>query len=367
MGPGRFLILIFAAGSIYCSREALEIIPSNGNVELGQKAYFLCKVRKGGEATLTWIDPEDIEIDENSELYKEMRVDELSKGLEMTLSDPQKGGVFTCKGDFETGGTATAQIRISVIQKPTFVTKIEPVKDVHEGTSVDLNCKASGIPPPTVRWISGNQDLSTTEDGRITVEHGILVIKETRPTDAGVYTCEARIEERNEVVSINVSLNVKFTPRIEIPTDESFVTQIGNPTQFNFTILANPSPVVSISWKGKVFEDADIKKMAGSQDKYMYSFEVRHDTHWDGMGYVFEILDKGLGTGSILAIVLAILLVILLVVDASCYYKRRRGLLMFCRNNILDKKSSRTSAENNGKMLSKSGKSTVVNVSGIEA
>ncbi|XP_042296615.1 neural cell adhesion molecule 2-like [Sceloporus undulatus] len=310
-----------------------------------------------------------------------MPVDELSKGLEMTLSDTQKAGIFTCKGEFETGGTATAQIRINVIQKPTFVTKIEPVKDVHEGTSVSLNCQAAGIPPPTVRWIFENQDLSTIEDGRIAVEHGILAIKETRPTDAGVYTCEARIEERNEVVSVNVSLNVKFTPRIELPTDQSFVTQIGNPTQLNFTILANPSPVVSISWKGKVFEDADIKKMAESQDRYLYFFEFTPASQEDiselfitaanELGSTEKTValqeEKGLGTGSILAIVLAILLVILLVVDASCYYKRRRGLLMYCRNNILDKKSSRTSAENNGKMLSKSGKSTVVNVSGIEA
>ncbi|XP_060639831.2 neural cell adhesion molecule 2-like [Anolis sagrei] len=384
MGPERFLILIFAAGSVYCSREALEIIPSSGEVELGNKMYFLCKVRRGGEATLTWIDPEGTDINEDSEPYKEVLVDELSKGLEMTLTDPKQEGIFTCKGDFESGGTTTVQIRIHVIQKPTFMTKLEPVKNVPEGTSVDFNCQAAGIPSPTIRWIFGNQDLSATEDGRISVEHGTLIIKETRPADAGVYTCEARIEERNEVTSTNVSLNVQFTPRIELPTDESFVTQIGNPSHFNFTILSNPLPEVSISWKGKVFEDADIKKKAESQDKYMYFFEFTPASQED-ISEIFitatnevgrteksvalqeDTPDKALGIGALLAIVLAILLVILLVVDACCYYKRRRGLLMYCRNNILDKNASRTTVENNGKMLSKSGKSTVVNVSGIEA
>uniref|UniRef100_A0ABM5EQX9 Neural cell adhesion molecule 2-like n=1 Tax=Pogona vitticeps TaxID=103695 RepID=A0ABM5EQX9_9SAUR len=386
MGPGRVFILIFLAETARCSREDLEIIPSTGDVELGKKSYFLCKVRNGGEATLTWLDPNDNEIDADSEPYNEKAVDELSKGLEMTLYDPNLGGIFTCAGQFDqSGATARAQIRIRVIERPTFVTQMEPVKDVLEGTQVDFNCQAKGIPPPKVRWIFQNQALSNTGDGRISVEKGALVIENVQPSDAGVYSCEASIKERNEVAFTNVSLNVKFTPRIQLPMAEALATQIGNPTQYNFTILANLSPSVTVSWKGKVFEGDDIKVVEEDQGTYMVSIQFMPTSQEDISELLITAInelgnttkkvtlkedspDKGLGTGSILAIILAILLLlVLLVVDVSCYYRRQRGFLMYCRNNILGKNSSRTGIESNGKMLSKSGKNTVVNVSGIEA
>ncbi|XP_061453777.1 uncharacterized protein LOC133370900 [Rhineura floridana] len=322
MEPGRFLIFMFAAGTVHSAKESLEIIPSNGDVQLGKPKYFLCKVRAGGDAALTWNDPEDVEI-EDSELYKVKAIDEQSKGMEITLSDKEKGGIFTCKGDFDSGETATAQIRIRVVQSPTFVTRLDPTKEVVECTRANFNCQATEIP-------QGSYSVS---------------------------------------------------PRIELPTGESFPIQIGNPTQYNFTILASPSPSVSIAWKGKVFEGDDIKKLAQDRDRYTYSFAFTPTSQKD----ISELLitatndlgttekkvtlqgDKGMGIGSILAIVLVILLALLLVMDVFCYYKRQRGLLMYCRRNILGKNSSGAATENNGKMLSKSGKSTVVNVSGIEA
>lgn len=165
---------------------------------------------------------------------------------------------------------------------------------------------------------------------------------------------------------------------------ESLAVQTGSPTQYNFTVLADPSPSVTVSWKGKVFEGDEIKVVEEDQDTYVVSFEFMPTSAEDisellikatnGLGSVEKKVhlkedtpDEHMGTGSILAIVLAILLLVVLVVDVSCYYKRQRGFLMYCRRNILGKNSAGTGVESNGKMLSKSAKSTVVNVSGIEA
>lgn len=65
------------------------------------------------------------------------------------------------------------------------------------------------------------------------------------------------------------------TPRIQLTMAESLAIQTGSPTQYNFTVLADPSPSVTVSWKGKVFEGDDIKVVAEDQDTYMVSFEVR--------------------------------------------------------------------------------------------
>ncbi|KAL8220129.1 UNVERIFIED_CONTAM: hypothetical protein K2H54_039333 [Gekko kuhli] len=365
MGPGRLLSILFAVGAVYGTKESLEIIPSNGEVQLGEKAIFLCKVRGSGEAVLVWTDPEGEEISEDSDKpYKVKKIDEVSQELEMTLKDPTSGGIFQCKGEFDSGETDTVPIKIRVVQRPRFVAMMDSEKE--EGSTVNFHCQATGIPPPTVRWLFGNQDLSLLGDDRILVDRGQLVIENIQLSDAGVYSCEASTEDRKEVAFTNVTLH------------------IGNPMEVNFTVLANPVPSVSVSWKGEVFEGNEIVKVAQDQNRYVYSFEFTPASQEDisdfsitatnelgstvkALPFKQEAPEKGLGIGSILAIVLAILLVVLLVVDASCYYKRRRGLLMFCRTNVLQKDPPGAMSENNRKVLSKPEKSTVVNVSGLEA
>ncbi|XP_015746197.2 neural cell adhesion molecule 1-like, partial [Python bivittatus] len=209
MGAKHFLIFIFAAGSVQGAKESLEIIPINGNVELNKETYFLCKVRGGGEATLTWINPEQNEIEENSKPYWVKPIDELSKGLVMTLSRPDQGGIFKCHGAFDSGKTATDQIVIHVIQKPTFENTMDLVKEVHEGQNVEFSCLAKGIPPPTIRWIFGNQDIRNTGERQIYFENGTLLIQNARLSDAGVYICVAAIKERDEVAFANFTLNIK--------------------------------------------------------------------------------------------------------------------------------------------------------------
>ncbi|XP_034279451.1 neogenin-like isoform X2 [Pantherophis guttatus] len=276
MGAEHFLIFIFAAGAVQGAKESLEIIPINGNVELNTQAYFLCKVRGGGgvQVSLTWIDPEGNEIEEDSKPYWVKVIDETSKGLEMTLTSPDQGGNFKCVGEFDFEKTVTNQIEIHVIQRPTFVNTMDLVKEVHEGQNVEFSCLVKGIPTPTIRWIFGNQDIRNIKERQLFVENGKLLIENTQSSDAGIYICEATIEERNEVAFANFTLNIKFAPKIELLTSVPLVTQTGNPIQVNFTILANPSPSVSIAWKEKIFEDDAIKMIAQNQNRYLFLFEI---------------------------------------------------------------------------------------------
>ncbi|KAJ6663478.1 hypothetical protein lerEdw1_009557, partial [Lerista edwardsae] len=318
--------------------------------------------RTGGEAELTWYDPEGEAISEDSEPYREESVDELSKWLKITLSEPGQGGIFQCRGDFD-GEIATTQIRIRVIQKATFVSVPDPEKEVVEGTRVNFSCSAIGIPQPTLRWFHKNQDLGLLKDGRISVENGDLVIEDAHPSDMGLYACAASIEERKEVAFMNVTLRVKYAPRIEFIAGTSLVTPMGNSTKYNFTVLAHPSPWVSVSWKGKVFEGDEVALVVQDEDRYIFSFEFTPTSKSDisevaitatneqgkntkTLTLVAETPEERLGLGSILAIVLLILLVMVVVVDVSCYYKRQRGLLRFCQSRILRNKLSGASAEN---------------------
>ncbi|CAH1987327.1 unnamed protein product [Acanthoscelides obtectus] len=62
---------------------------------------------------------------------------------------------------------------------------------VEIGHQVDLKCVApSGMPPPRVYWLRGNQLLQSDTDVLVTSE-GHLLIGQARPQDTGNYTCVA--------------------------------------------------------------------------------------------------------------------------------------------------------------------------------
>ena len=85
---------------------------------------------------------------------------------------------------------------------------------VTSGSSVTLECAATGVPSPAVNWITPKQqrsasNLNVTESG-----HGVLklVIKDTRLNDQGNYTCQAqnRVGVIQESVELIGKLFCKF-------------------------------------------------------------------------------------------------------------------------------------------------------------
>lgn len=52
------------------------------------------------------------------------------------------------------------------------------VKEVHEGQNVEFNCLVKGIPPPTIRWIFGNQDIRNIRESEYEITYGDLYLTE---------------------------------------------------------------------------------------------------------------------------------------------------------------------------------------------
>jgi hypothetical protein len=98
---------------------------------------------------------------------------------------------------------------------------VEIVPDYEEltvGESVTLKCVTSGDPSPTVRWlrvpsddaVSGSMSLieeSDADDNRISVDGGLLVIRNATLDDEGTYICEAA-NKVGEPHRLNATLDV---------------------------------------------------------------------------------------------------------------------------------------------------------------
>ena len=74
---------------------------------------------------------------------------------------------------------------------------------VQEGSSVDVNCTASGIPIPFITWVRLDSSLSSVASN----VNGRLSISSFNSTDAGTYVCVAVNDVGMDVSNIT-TLNI---------------------------------------------------------------------------------------------------------------------------------------------------------------
>ena len=58
-------------------------------------------------------------------------------------------------------------------------------------TSITIQCHASGIPTPTVKWSKDGKKLSTGDRYTVQVDGSLVLISEARLEDSARYTCTA--------------------------------------------------------------------------------------------------------------------------------------------------------------------------------
>lgn len=63
-------------------------------------------------------------------------------------------------------------------------------KEVMIGSSIVLECMASGSPRPKLLWRKNGSPLQTTERHFFTAENQLLIIVSTIASDEGTYECE---------------------------------------------------------------------------------------------------------------------------------------------------------------------------------
>ena len=76
---------------------------------------------------------------------------------------------------------------------PPTITEAPQSKTINEGDRLQLTCKASGQPTPTITWTKDGNQLGKTVD-----------IQNSKRTDAGTYVCKAE----NKVTQVTASAQV---------------------------------------------------------------------------------------------------------------------------------------------------------------
>uniref|UniRef100_A0A4W5P5D7 Neural cell adhesion molecule 3 n=1 Tax=Hucho hucho TaxID=62062 RepID=A0A4W5P5D7_9TELE len=223
-----------------CSRDTakMEIITSKPDVLLGENAMLLCKA--GGEGEITWqkdgVDVEDDQVE---------NVDETSSKLFIRNAKMEDAGRYTCICEFESH-TERIYYTIFVYERPSFG-ETPVYHEFLEGQDVVITCVVTGKPTVEVNWKRDHQKLHS-EAGRITrLKDNSLQINNINRKDHGLYTCEAKIKDRNIFEMINISISVNVPPKVNIHEEVKKVTA-GPETNVSLSCLVEGVPQPIIIW-----------------------------------------------------------------------------------------------------------------------
>lgn len=111
-----------------------------------------------------------------------------------TLDDQ---GVFTCIATNELG-KATKNITVDILSPPMFVATAKMVNqsEYAEGETILINCYAKANPKAEIMWKKNELLLETDANDRyyLKSDNQVLIIKNSRQSDSGIYLCLAKNE-----------------------------------------------------------------------------------------------------------------------------------------------------------------------------
>ncbi|KAM9227135.1 contactin-4 [Leptosomus discolor] len=122
--------------------------------------------------------------------------------LEIPNFQQEDAGLYECVAE-NVRGKNVARGQLTFYAQPNWIQKISDAHTAIED-SVVWECRASGRPKPSYRWLKDGEPL--LPQGRVQLEQGSLTITNVSLSDAGMYQCVA--ENRHGIIFASAELSV---------------------------------------------------------------------------------------------------------------------------------------------------------------
>lgn len=141
----------------------------------------------------------------------------------------EDAGEYTCEASNGVGTAQSYSINLDIRAKPYFT--VEPdIKTSAEDEEVTFECRASGIPQPTIKWIFNGKPIEQAPQNKnryVTADS--VIIRNLKKSDTGNYGCNATnaLGYVYKDVYLNVLAlppDIKEKPKIEATVDRRNVT-----------------------------------------------------------------------------------------------------------------------------------------------
>uniref|UniRef100_A0A452ES41 Contactin 3 n=1 Tax=Capra hircus TaxID=9925 RepID=A0A452ES41_CAPHI len=163
--------------------------------------------------------------------------------LEIPNFQQEDSGSYECIAE-NSRGKNVARGRLTYYAKPHWVQLIKDVELAVED-SLYWECRASGKPKPSYRWLKNGEALVLEE--RIQIENGALTISNLNVTDSGMFQCIA--ENKHGLVYSSAELKVMASAPDFSKTPMKKLIQVQVGSEVSLDCKPRASPRALSSWK----------------------------------------------------------------------------------------------------------------------
>uniref|UniRef100_A0A7N8XY72 Neural cell adhesion molecule 1a n=1 Tax=Mastacembelus armatus TaxID=205130 RepID=A0A7N8XY72_9TELE len=240
----------------YPAAIQVEIIPTQGEISVGESKFFLCKVL-GDAEDIDWYAPSGEKILPNRPDIFVSQGDGTTSTLTIYHANVDSAGIYKCvakNGDKE----AQATVQVKIFQKITF-NSAPSLQEFSEGDNADIVCDVVSSPEPTIIWNHKGAKIQTAKDVRFKImDNGHLQIRGIKKTDEGMYNCEARVMARGEIDFRMIKVIVNVLPTVRARHSEVNATaDIGSSALLACDADGFPEPTVTWTNNNIVLETGD--------------------------------------------------------------------------------------------------------------
>uniref|UniRef100_A0A087YHW1 Cell adhesion molecule-related/down-regulated by oncogenes n=1 Tax=Poecilia formosa TaxID=48698 RepID=A0A087YHW1_POEFO len=227
----------------------------------GSLVTLTCEARGFPLPTLTWM-----KDGQPLSLHRNLLLDGQETRLQLPDVIRSDEGLYSCVASNQ-AGSSTKSFNLTVLEPPKISRSSSPEElTIPVNSPLELECSASGVPPPTISWLKDGRPL---EGASIVQQDGHAV----RVEDAGLYACLASSLAGEDGKSHWV--RVQVPPTLLGSTDVKSVTVPFN-GHLTLECLADSDPPPDIEWykdEAKLQLGGRVQRLAGGQ--YLEIQEVK--------------------------------------------------------------------------------------------
>ncbi|KAM7388095.1 hypothetical protein PAMP_024296 [Pampus punctatissimus] len=221
----------------------IQELPSEIGVLLNESIQLLCHVRGIPTPTIQWLKDGEVITSPGNKGY---RISPDGSTLSVTGAHTTDSGKYTCVAT-NSAGEEDRIFNLNVYVPPVIKSKSETVEKLTTvlDSSVNIECVATGSPPPQLNWLRNGLPLPVSSHIRLLSAGQVLRITRTQVSDGGTYTCVA--SNRAGVDNRHYNLQVHVPPGLDGAGSTEDVTVVrGNLASLQ--CIADGTPTPTISW-----------------------------------------------------------------------------------------------------------------------
>ncbi|XP_067377843.1 hemicentin-1 isoform X1 [Channa argus] len=180
--------------------------PSDLSAPVGEEVTLECKAAGIPTPHLSWL-KDGVALVGSDTRHIALTPD--GSTLTLLRLSPEDSGTYTCLA-LSPVGQESKIYTLFVLVPPSISGETTVPKEVQatQDTTVSLECRAAGNPPPQISWLKNGHPLLLSPRTRLLSSDSVLRISPVQLSDSGVYTCIARSQAGLAELSYDVQIQV---------------------------------------------------------------------------------------------------------------------------------------------------------------